>query len=98
MHWNVIWSGRANQMHSTSQVVYTRFILCYTLYWICTYQFTQYQWQTSGNMAKRIIQIHQGWGLLSKIYVKFRVNQQWFSNMAAVLPANQTPGLKIFVK
>ena len=45
---------------------------------------------------------YQGWGLLSKIHVKFYVSQQEFSNMAsdwlvAVLPANQMPGLKIFV-
>ena len=44
----------------------------------------------------------QGWGLLSKIRVKFHVCKLGFSNMAsdwlaAVLPANQMPGLKIFV-
>ena len=43
-----------------------------------------------------------GPGLLSKIHVKFHVSYQGFSNMAsdwlaAVLPANQMPGLKIFV-
>ena len=41
-----------------------------------------------------------GWGLLSKIHVKFHVRLQGFSNIAsdwlvAVLPANQMPGLKI---
>ena len=45
---------------------------------------------------------HLGWELLSKIHVKFHVGLQGFSNMAsdwlaAVLPANQTPGLRIFV-
>ena len=35
---------------------------------------------------------------VSKIHFKFHVSQQEFSNMvAAVLPANQMPGLKIFV-
>ena len=43
-----------------------------------------------------------GPGLLSKIHVKFDVSQQGFSNiasdwLAAVLPANHMPGLKIFV-
>ena len=44
----------------------------------------------------------QGWGLLSKIHVKFCVSWQGFPNMAsdwlvAVLPANQMPSLKFFV-
>ena len=44
----------------------------------------------------------QGWGLQSKIHAKFHVIQQGFSNidsdwLAAVLPANQMPGCKIFV-
>ena len=43
-----------------------------------------------------------GPGLPSKSLVKIHVSQQGFSNMAsdwlvAVLPANQMPGLKIFV-
>ena len=45
---------------------------------------------------------HQEPELLGKIHVKFHVNLQAFSNMAsdllaAVQPANQMPGLKIFV-
>ena len=43
-----------------------------------------------------------GCGLLSKTHVKFHVSKQGFSSMAsdwlaAVLPANQMPGMKIFV-
>ena len=46
--------------------------------------------------------ITPGLGLPSKIHVKFHVNKHGFSNMAtdwlaAVLPANQIPALKIFV-
>ena len=42
------------------------------------------------------------WGLLCKIHVNFHVSQQGFSDMAsdwlaAVLPADQMPGLEIFV-
>ena len=42
-------------------------------------------------------------GLPIKIHMKFHVSQLGFSNvasdwLAAVLPANQMPGLKIFVK
>ena len=45
----------------------------------------------------------QSWESLSKIHVKYHVSKQGFSNMAfdclvAVLPANQMPGLKIFVQ
>ena len=43
-----------------------------------------------------------GWGLLSKIHVKFYASLQGLSNMAsdwraALLPANKMLGLKIFV-
>ena len=60
-------------------------------------------WNTRHVTVKAITDTQiQDWGLLSKIHVKSHVSLQGFSNMAsdwlaAVLPANQMPGLKIFV-
>ena len=57
---------------------------------------------TIATMSQHAQNYDQGWGLPSKIHVKFHVGLQGFSNMASdrlatVLPANQMPGLKIFV-
>ena len=53
-------------------------------------------------VTNELILLDQGPGIQSKIHIKFHVLWQGFSNMAsdwlaAVLPANQMPGLKIFV-